>query len=130
MKHSKQLDLGMKVQALYKSGLYVGELCEVRGNKGVVQVLAVLKHPAQGDLHHPFEANVELFHQRRALAFKEKALVPFAHIREYEGDIPEYLPSLKKALEEEMKIVLNRKDQWGDQAYALLKELEKDYFLS
>lgn len=119
---------GMKVQALYKSGLYVGELLEVKANKAVVQILAVLKHPAQGDLHQPYQADVPLFHQRRALAFKEKALVPFVHLREHEGDIPDYRTSLKEALAQEMKVVQERNDQWGEQAYAQLKELEKEYF--
>ncbi|GAA0350257.1 sporulation phosphorelay system protein KapB [Bacillus horti] len=125
---SNHLEPGAKVQALYKSGLYAGELIEVRANKAVVQILAVLKHPTQGDLHQPFEADVAMFHQRRALAYKEKALVPFVHLSGYDQEIPEYKASLKEALQAEMNVVLERRDQWGEQAYVLLKELEKEYF--
>lgn len=128
MKATDTLDLGMKVQALYKSGLYIGELFEVRSNKAVVEILAVINHPAQGDLHHPYVADVPLFHQRRALAFKEKALVSFAHLSPFEGEVPDYEASLRHALEQEMKAVLERNDPWGEQAYAQLKGLEKDYF--
>ena len=54
---------GDVVQAEYKSGIYVGEVVEVKAErrKALIKVLAVLKHPDQGDLHHPGQADVPLF---------------------------------------------------------------------
>ena len=46
--------IGDLVIAHYKTGKYVGEITNIRSNGYiVVKILAVLKHPMQGDLHHP-----------------------------------------------------------------------------
>ena len=67
-----QLAEGDKVKAVYKTGEYIGELVTITDQKSLVKILAVLKHPTQGDLHHPLEVDGVFFHQRRALAFQEK----------------------------------------------------------
>lgn len=50
-------------QAKYKSGIYIGNVLEVRKeeNRALFQVLAVLTHPNQGDLHHPKQIDVPFF---------------------------------------------------------------------
>lgn len=60
----------------------------------VVRILAVLKHPRQGDLHNPNEVDVPLFHERKALAHMERANMPEKMVKPYEGEIPDYNESL------------------------------------
>ena len=67
---------GDLVKASYKSGEYIGEIVEMTRSKAAVKVLAVLKHPAQGDLHHPYEVDGVMFMQRKALSYQEIALMP------------------------------------------------------
>ncbi|BAB05453.1 activation of KinB in the initiation of sporulation [Halalkalibacterium halodurans C-125] len=49
------MNVGDFVRGVYKTGVYAGELMQVEQEKGraLVKVLAVLKHPMQGDLHNP-----------------------------------------------------------------------------
>ncbi|WP_202079821.1 kinase-associated lipoprotein B [Caldalkalibacillus salinus] len=121
-------EVGTVVQAVYKTGVYVGEIIEVRSSKAVVKILAVLKHPTQGDLHQPYQANVDMFHQRKALAYQEKALVPHPHLRTFSGDTPAYEASLAKAVDEEIEALQQRDDQWAQQCVHQLEALKKEYF--
>src|SRR5690554_8218097 len=92
--------VGQIVTGIYNTGKYVGEVVEDRNERYLIQVLAVLKHPKQGDLHHPNSVDVPLFHERRALAYKEKANIPKVYVKEYIGEIPDYKESLLEALNE------------------------------
>ena len=87
-----EIQIGERVKAVYNSGVYIGEVIgfSERMPKAKVRVLAVLKHPDQGDLHHPRQANVAMFHVRKALAEREVALVFLRHLEPYEGSIPDY----------------------------------------
>lgn len=123
------LSSGDIVRAVYKAGEYIGEIVEVKPTKAVVKILAVQKHPTQGDLHHPFEANVPMFHQRRALAYQEKALVPLSTIRPYHGEIPSYNESLNQAIAEEIEELDKRKgDPWAQKSLEEIEKLKKEYF--
>lgn len=124
----RDLQVGELVQIMYKSGEYIGQIYEIRGSKAVVEVKAVLKHPKQGDLHQPGQADVAMFHQRKALSYREKALVPFPFIKKYTGEVPEYEASLKQALQEEKASLSERADAYATKALALLTELEQEYF--
>lgn len=120
---------GDQIKAKYKTGEYLGRFVEYRNDKyAVVEILAVLRHPTQGDLHYPNEAEVPLFHQRRALAFREKAVVNLPAISAYEGTIPEYDESLRDALHQKLDKLGEREDAWAMQSKTHLHELEKDYF--
>jgi kinase-associated protein B len=117
------------VRAVYRAGEYIGEIVEVKATKAVVKIVAVQKHPTQGDLHNPFEANVPMFHQRRALAFQEKALVPLSTVHPYEGEVPSYNDSLQRALADEMEELNKRKDDpWAQRSLEELDKLKKEYF--
>ena len=85
----------------YKSGSYIGQFVELsaRSNRAVVRIVAVLEHPMQGDLHHPYETDVPLFHERKASAYGEQVLVPYAMLEAWHGDLPEYRQSLRDALD-------------------------------
>ncbi|MBN8235528.1 kinase-associated lipoprotein B [Halobacillus kuroshimensis] len=124
-----EIQVGSKVKAHYKTGIYMGEVKEDRGKFYLVQVLAVDKHPMQGDLHNPGKTENVFFHQRKALSYLEKANVQKEAVHPYEGtEIPEYQESLKLSVEK-LKEKLNRRDtDFNSHAAEQLNDLEKQYF--
>jgi kinase-associated protein B len=119
--------IGDKVSASYKTGEYVGEIVEISSVKAAVKVLAVLKHPTQGDLHNPAEAKVPFFHQRRALAQNEIALMPLHTITPYNHSVPDYQSSLQQALHNDME-ELRQIIDFAQRSLIELVSLQKDYF--
>lgn len=123
------LAAGQLVVAPYKSGEYVGELLSVEGHRTKVRMLAILKHPTQGDLHHPMQADVPFFHQRRALSYREVANIPVGLLEPWDGgEAPEYRASLREALTKELEACEAMRTPFGDRCAAELRELAKDYF--
>jgi kinase-associated protein B len=118
--------VGDHVIAAYKTGEYIGEIVEVSALKAAVKVLAVYRHPTQGDLHNPKQADVAFFHQRRALAFQEIALMPLNTISPYDHNIPDYKESLRQALSNEME-ELKHTIRFAQKCLSELEGLEKDY---
>lgn len=127
---TQDLKVGDLVTFIYKSGEYIGHIYELRGSKAVIEVKAVLRHPKQGDLHRRGQADVEMFHQRRALSYREKSLVPSPFIKKYSGEVPDYETSLRHALQEEMAQLRKQADAYAEKALASLLELEQEYFSS
>lgn len=119
--------VGDRVRASYKSGEYIGEVLELTERKAAVKVLAVLKHPAQGDLHHPLMADVAFFHQRKALAYREIVMVPLPTIIFFTGEVPDYADSLRQAWEAEVR-AMSGQSEYAERALQELEELRKDYF--
>jgi kinase-associated protein B len=120
--------VGDVVVAEYKSGRYIGRIVELSNSrKAAVEIMAVVKHPEQGDLHNPMQADVGLFHRRRALAHREIALVPLASIEPFRGPVSEYEPSLRRAVAEH-KQALDHLQRFAQRALAEMEALEKDYF--
>ncbi|MCM3761299.1 kinase-associated lipoprotein B [Alkalihalobacillus oceani] len=117
------------VRAVYKTGVYLAELLEEQPDhqRALVKVAAVLKHPMQGDLHQPKEADVPLFHQRKALAEFEKTWVPLSSMKPYEGEIPSYQESLKAAFEKELANCQQLDSEWARKCEEKLKECAKEY---
>lgn len=124
----KDISIGTIVQTTYRAGSYIGELIQLKPAKGIVKILAVLKHPTQGDLHNPFQADVPMFHQRRALAYHEKVSVPLGTIKLYEGEVPSYRHSLKEVVENDIKLLSTKEDDWSQRSLKEMEELKKDYF--
>lgn len=123
------MNVGDTVIAAYKSGRYVGELIQLSRPKAKVRVLAVLKHPAQGDLHHPMQADVAMFHVRRALSFREVANVFVSELEPYSGpEVPAYEASLQASLEAEMAAMKQLQSPFGERSLQALQELWNDYF--
>ncbi|AQR77159.1 sporulation phosphorelay system protein KapB [Paenibacillus larvae] len=121
--------IGDRVVFFYKSGKYIGEIADQPGlTKLPVRVLAVLKHPAQGDIHYPGQVDVSMFHQRKALAYQEIAAVPPQVIQPFDGDIPDYEESLEAALNKEITKLEGKQDAYARQALTELSELKKEYF--
>ncbi|MGE6611649.1 kinase-associated lipoprotein B [Peribacillus sp. NPDC076916] len=120
--------IGDKVTAIYKTGKYIGEVTDIRPAAYLVKVLAVLKHPMQGDLHNPKQTEVSMFHQRRALAFREQTNVPKNMIKNFDEEIPEYKESLREAVEKMKSTLSEAQTEWNDKSLQLLEDLAADYF--
>lgn len=120
--------IGQIVTANYNSGKYIGEVMEDRGKNYLVKVLAVTKHPIQGDLHNPGQTDNVFFHQRKALSYQEKMNAPKSAVQPFEGEVPEYQNSLKRAFHE-LKSKLEENDtEFNQKARDNLLDLEKRYF--
>ncbi|MFD6438516.1 kinase-associated lipoprotein B [Peribacillus sp. NPDC060186] len=124
----QEFNIGDKVTAIYKTGKYIGEINEIRPTSYLVKVLAVVKHPMQGDLHNPKQTEVSMFHQRRALAFRERTNVPKNMVRVFEEEIPEYKESLREAVENMKRTLSEVQTEWNNKSLHLLEELAADYF--
>jgi kinase-associated protein B len=124
---SEMLEVGTIVTAEYKTGKYAGEIVEISpSGKVAVKILAVIKHPTQGDLHNPMDPHVAFFHQRRALAYQEIALMPPHTVSRFQGTIMEYRASLERALHAEIR-QLQQTVQWAERSLEELDQLRKDY---
>lgn len=118
-------EIGEIVTGIYKTGKYIGEVTNSRPGSYVVKVLAVLKHPVQGDLHNVKQADVPFFHERRALAFREQTNIPEQMVKKYEGEIPEYTASLKLALETQMNSFSEDDSPFAVRSLETLEQLKK-----
>lgn len=121
-----QWSVGDIVQAEVRTGRYISEIMEINGPRALVKVLSVLKHPDQGDLHHPYDPDVPLFHERRALSYTEKTNVLLRDLKKYSGDIPDYKQSLQAAVASELA-ALDRLQRWAAKGLEQLRELQKEY---
>ncbi|MEK3882838.1 sporulation phosphorelay system protein KapB [Paenibacillus sp. PL2-23] len=123
---SIKLEVGDLVKAEVRTGQYVGEVQEVNGPRALVKVLAVLKHPEQGDLHQPYDPDVAMFHERRALSYTEKTNVLLRDITPYHGAVPDYKESLL-ASAAELEEALDRLHRWTAKGLEVIRQLRKDY---
>jgi kinase-associated protein B len=124
-----ELQFGEIVTAIYKTGKYIGEITEVRPQHYLVRILAVVKHPMQGDLHNPKDADVLIFHERKALSYREQANIPYKMVKPFENDVPDYTESLKEALAQMKKELEETSSEWAQLSLNALDSLEKDYKL-
>lgn len=113
----------------YKSGRYIAEFVEksMSSSRAVVKISAVLEHPEQGDLHHPYQADVPLFHQRKASAYLEHVLVPQSSLELFQGTIPEYGASLLDAFQKKWNELAHREDAWSIKAKEQLSRIRTEY---
>lgn len=123
-----EFKIGDKVTAIYKTGKYIGEITDIRPQAYLVRVLAVVKHPMQGDLHNPKEAEVSFFHERRALAFREQTNVPKQMVKPFNEEIPEYIDSLREAVDHMKTELVATSTAWSERSLQSIHLLEKDYF--
>ncbi len=124
------MEVGQIVRAFYKTGTYVGEITAVRPDGWTVRILAVLKHPMQGNLHHPREIDVPYFHERKALSYREQANIPKKMVKPYEEEVPNYEASLQlatQALYDDLKAKPD--DPYSVRSLETLKEAMRDYEL-
>lgn len=126
---SQSLQTGMTVTAKYKSGRYIGEIVQTKPEKdfAVVKITAVIDHPVQGDLHHPKQTDVPLFHERKALSKNEKANIPLNVIKPFAGNVPDYDVSLKEAVEKQRQELQSMETEWSKKALETLETVEQEY---
>lgn len=127
-KKMSELKVEDKVTGIYKTGKYIGEITDIRPMHYVVRVLAVLKHPMQGDLHNPKDADVMIFHERKALAYKEQTNVPKQMVKPFTGEIPEYIDSLRDSLQKMKAELQEQPGDWADKCLNNINVLEGEYF--
>lgn len=118
--------IGELVTTKVRTGVYIGEVYELYGSRLVVKILAVIKHPEQGDLHHPQDPDVPLFHERRALAYTEKTTVLLKDVERYNGEVPDYKQSLVKAAQQEL-LRLDKLHRWAAKSINNLQGLIETY---
>ena len=126
---NETFQIGDVVTGIYKTGKYIGEITNVRPQHYLVKVLAVVKHPTQGDLHNVKQADVPFFHERRALAFREQTNIPQQMVKHYEGEVPDYKESLQKALTEQMRKLQEDDSPFAERSLQMLEQLKHDYQL-
>lgn len=120
--------IGDVVTGIYKTGKYIGLITDIRPMHYLVQVKAVVKHPQQGDLHNPKQADVQFFHERRALAFNEQTNVPKQMVKIFHEEIPDYYQSLKNAVTSMKRELEEMNTEWSKQSLSKLTVLENEYF--
>lgn len=123
-----QWEAGDIVKAEVRSGHYAAEVVERNGPRVLVKILAVLKHPEQGDLHHPYNPDVAMFHERRALSYTEKTTVLARDIKPFAGSVPDYRESLQAAVAEQIE-ALDRLNRWTAKGLELMGQLRQEYKL-
>lgn len=123
------MEQGDTVSCIYKTGKYAGEIFELRtdGKTAVVKILAVLKHPLQGDLHQPKKTDVPLFHERRALSFNEKTNIPLSHVKPFNEPLPDYDSSLRKAVQEYEAALQEEDSPYSRLSYETLQQVKASY---
>lgn len=121
--------IGSIVKAHYRSGTYIGEVKEDRGDRYLIEVRAVLKHPLQGDLHNMKQTENVFFHERKALAYHEKMNVKKPAVHAYEEDIPHYNESLKIAVGAYRDKLEKEATAYSEKALNVLNHLENEVYL-
>lgn len=123
-----EISIGDNVLVEYNSGEYIGEFVEDRGNFSLVKVLAVKKHPTQGDLHNPGQVDGVAFFERKALAYTEKINARKRFVHPYDGQIPNYSDSLKQAVNQLREELLAKDTQFNHASLNKLQDLENHFY--
>ncbi|MEI5907788.1 kinase-associated lipoprotein B [Bacillus spongiae] len=124
-----QLKANDFVIGIYKTGKYIGELVSENETTFVVKILAVLKHPIQGDLHHPKQVDQGFFHERKALSFGEKANIPKIMVKPYEGEVPPYTESLQTTFLDLLMTLREENSAFATRSIAALESIKREYEL-
>lgn len=117
----------MVYQFPHKTGQYIVEIIDEKGDQLLVKVLAVLKHPRQGDLHNPNAVDNVFFHERKALSQFEKRYTTSQFLKAYQSEVPNYIDSLKKSLYELEEKMKQKNNTYSLQALKCIEQLKVDY---
>ncbi|MDA3130136.1 sporulation phosphorelay system protein KapB [Aliibacillus thermotolerans] len=113
--------------APYKSGRYIGKVLDNKNDRSLFEVLSVLKHPNQGDLHHPKQVEGVYFHERKALAYREKVWIPNQLLQPYDREIPPYEESLKEAVNALRDELEKMNNDYGKKSLETLAKVVENY---
>lgn len=119
-----EVSIDATVRAHYNSGTYIGEVKEDRGDRYLIEVLAVHKHPLQGDIHNYGEVDGVFFHERKALAHHEKMNVKKAAVHPFNEQVPDYVKSLKQAVTRYKEKLSSEDTAYSKAALQKIQELE------
>src|SRR5699024_3974084 len=124
------IQVGSIVETDSKSGTYIGKFIEDRGNYWLIEVNAILKHPTQGDLHNPKQAEGEavVFHERKAPAYREHLNARKRKSKVYSGKVRSYVESLKKSFNQLKKELEARNDAYGNLALEKIADLDQSFY--
>ncbi len=121
------MQTGEIVTFFNKTGKYVGEITACHPDRYLVKTLAVLKHPMQGDLHHPKETDVAFFHERKALAYREQTNIPLKMVKPFDGDVPDYTESLRDAFNKLYSELKSSDTPFNQRSIECLDNILKEY---
>ncbi|MBB2482857.1 kinase-associated lipoprotein B [Bacillus sp. APMAM] len=121
------MQTGEIVTFFNKTGKYVGEITACHPDRYLVKTLAVLKHPIQGDLHHPKETDVPFFHERKALAFREQTNIPLKMVKPFDGEVPDYSKSLQDAFNKLYDELMSANTPFSLKSIECLENILKEY---
>ncbi|MEX2416254.1 MAG: sporulation phosphorelay system protein KapB [Paenibacillaceae bacterium] len=127
---SEAITLGTLCMVDYKTGRYIAEFVEKSQNnhsRAIVKIISVVDHPQQGDLHHPYQVDVPIFHQRKASAYMEHVLLPMNIIEIYSGEALDYSSSLANAVQRQLQELAGKDDEWSNKAREQLLLLNNEY---
>ncbi|AJC96633.1 kinase [Staphylococcus hyicus] len=117
----------MRYRFAHKSGVYGVEVVEETQDQILVKVMQVIKHPKQGDLHSPNEAEGVFFHERKALSLYEKRYTTKSKLKPIDVDPLPYEVSLQRAITQ-LETKLKTEDTlYNQKSLMCLNELKKDY---
>ncbi|PTG61144.1 kinase-associated lipoprotein B [Staphylococcus chromogenes] len=117
----------MRYRFAHKTGVYGVEIVEESNDQVLVKVMQVIKHPKQGDLHHPNEVEGVFFHERKALSLYEKRFTTKSKLKPFDDEIMPYTDSLQQAITT-LENKLNTSDTpFNQQSLACLEALKTDY---
>lgn len=117
----------MRYRFAHKSGVYGVEVVEETQDQILVKVMQVIKHPKQGDLHSPNEAEGVFFHERKALSLYEKRYTTKSKLKPIGVDLLPYEVSLQRAITQ-LETKLKTEDTlYNQKSLMCLNELKKDY---
>ncbi|UBH13761.1 kinase-associated lipoprotein B [Macrococcus armenti] len=117
----------MYFRLMHKTGIYIVEHLESRQNGELVQVINVITHPTQGDLHNRNEVENVFFHERRALSYKEKRIVDKNLLKPFEDDVLSYEDSLRNAINKMEEKLKSDDNAFNKQSLLMLQNLKDDY---
>ena len=123
-----KVNIGELAKAHYRSGTYIGKVKEDRGDMYLIEVLAVHKHPLQGDLHNMYETENVFFHERKALAFREKMNVKKPAVHPFDGKVPDYAASLEQAITDYRQKLNEEDSAYNRLALQTLDRLAKEVY--
>ncbi len=123
------MNIGDLVTAHYKTGKYTGTITGIRPGTYTVKVSSVLRHPVQGDLHNPNQAEVPFFHERKALAHNEQANIPEAAVHPFDEKPLSYNESLIQAVKKLEERLQSKEDAFSRRSFESLQSIKKEYSL-
>lgn len=125
----KIINIGDTVKAHYRSGTYIGEVKEDRGEQFLIEVLAVHKHPLQGDLHNMNQTEDVFFHERKALAQHEKMNVKKPAVHSFNEEFPNYKESLRQSVDNYRTKLEKEATTYHQKALDVLNRLEEEVYI-